>query len=319
MNPDLIEAKVREALFRCDLTFARPDTIAELCDFLHEQKDKTDYFIICGGDGTVNAALQCLMKCDSSELRKIPPIALVRSGTANDLAHEMGVSGRIDQAVRNILEGQVKYIDVVEVTSERNQAYMITNGGLGIPALTAELSNDLRGHLRRVASCPKTSRLFQTLAGRGHWAIKKMGSQVYSLMVMEAIRQWNSENWLLELGIPGKTVIETTAPIILVNNQPSIGGKFLPAPFTSNTDGTVNLLLSEAESSVEQTRAALHIRQGTIGQLAQSKSFELKEFHLKSQNPKRPLTFFGDGEILHKDVREITVKCLHRGLPVVVA
>jgi hypothetical protein len=31
----------------------------------------------------------------------------------------------------------------------------------------------------------------------------------------------------------------------------------------------------------------------------------------------KPLTFFGDGEILHRDAREITVRCIPNGIPVV--
>lgn len=320
VNADLVEAKVREALFRCDLRFCRPQTLPEMCDFLHgERAHNTDYFIICGGDGTINAALQCLMSCNGADLQNIPPIALVRSGTANDLAHEMGVSIRIDQAVRNILEGTVKKIDVIEVTGDGKKAFMITNGGLGLPAMSAEMANDLRASLQKVSTCPKTAKGFQLLARHGYQMVKKMGPNIYVMMVMEAIRRWDAKDWNLELEIPGKTVVETSAPIVLVNNQPSIGAHFLPAPFTSNSDGTVNLLLSETKTAQEHMRAALHIRKGKVNRLPHFKSFELKEFRLKSQNPKRSLTFFGDGEILHKDVQEIAVKCLHRGLPVVVA
>lgn len=322
VDADLVEGKVREALFRCDLSVCRPRTLLEMCDFLHqEQARNTDYFIICGGDGTINAVLQCLMKCEGSNLKKLAPIALVRSGTANDLAHEMGVSMRIDQAVRNILEGRIKNIDVIEVTGDGENAYMITNGGLGLPAMSAGLANDLRLSLQRLSSerRPEISKISNFLAKHSSAAVKKLGPQIYGMMVLEAIRRWDPTNWLLEVEVPGKTVIETTAPIILVNNQPSIGASFLPAPYTSNTDGTVNLLLVDTNTAGEHVRAALNIRNGTIAGLPQAKSFELKEFRLRSQNPKRALTFFGDGEILHTDVKEIAIKCLHQSLPVVVA
>ncbi len=112
--------------------------------------------------------------------------------------------------------------------------------------------------------------------------------------------------------------IETNSPIVLVNNQQSIGANFTPAPYTSNADGTVNLLLAETKNIPEHLLAALHIRRGKIEKFPAFKSFELKEFRLKSQNPQRSLTFFGDGEILLKDVQEISVRCLHRKLPVMV-
>lgn len=317
VDADLIEAKVREALFRCELFVARPQSRKELCDFLsQERKMRTNFIIICGGDGTINVTLQCLMTCESG--MKIPPIVLVRSGTANDLAHEMGVSSKIGEAVRSIFEGTEKFIDVVEVTAGEQKAYMLTNGGVGLPAIAADMANQLRSSLGKLASTPETQSIFKLAAKKSYHLVKKMGPTVYSLMVGEAIRSWSSKDWNLEFQIPGKANIETNSPLVLVNNQQSIGGNFLPAPFTSNSDGTVNLLIGETQTAIEHLMAALHIRRGTVEKHAAFKSFELKEFRLKSQNKSRPLTFFGDGEILLKDVQEISVRCIHRGLPVMV-
>lgn len=317
VNADLIEAKVRDSLFRCDLRFSRPQSLGEMDDFLFDElENKTDYLIICGGDGTINVALQSLMKHQDTHV--LPPLVVVRSGTANDLAHAMGVSTRIDTAVRNIFEGVEKKIDVIQITSGEQMAYMLTNGGLGMPAKAAELANKFRSHLQTLAKTPTTRTAFQYLAEKSYHAVKKMGPTVYSVMSAEAIRTWNPQGWGLEVEIPGKNMFTTSSPIVLVNNQQTIGKGFFPAPFTSNTDGTVNLLLSETNNIPQHTRAALQIRAGTTQKSPFFKSFELKEFRLKSQNPERTLTFFGDGEILLKDVPEITIRCIHRGLPVMV-
>lgn len=317
VNAELIEAKVKQSLFRCDLRFSSPQSLTELCDFLQEeQAQKTNYIVICGGDGTINVALQSLMKCP--DISKIPPLVIVRSGTANDLAHEMGVSTRIENAVRSIFEGHVKNIDVIQVTSELSTAYMLTNGGLGLPAKAAELANKFRSHLQDLARSPNSAKAFQFLAEKSYHAVKRMGPTVYSMMAAEAIRTWNPEGWGLEIEFPGDVTFKTTSPIVLVNNQQSIGASFIPAPYTSNSDGTVNLLLSETNNIPQHALAALRIRKGNLDKSPAFKSFELKEFRLKSQNPQRALTFFGDGEILHKDVQELSIRCLHRGLPVMV-
>lgn len=316
VNADFIEGKIRESLFRCDLRIARPKTHPELADFLAEEIVRnTDGFIICGGDGTINATLQHLMALRLSE--KMPPIAVVRSGTANDLAQEIGISNRIDIAIRSIFEGYVRHIDVIEVAAEGTTKYMLTNGGLGLPAVAAELANKFRSHLRSLAE--KADRgAFRFLAEKSYHAVKKMGPSVYSLMTAEAIRTWNNEGWGLEVSLPAQESFLTDSPIVLVNNQTSIGSNFSPAPYTSNTDGTVNLLLSETNSVSAHTLAAMHIRRGTVDKFAPIKTFELKEFKLKTQNPSRLLTFFGDGEILHRDVQEISVRCIHRALPLMV-
>lgn len=318
VNPTLIEEKIRSALFRCDLVFSKAKTLEEMDQFLCDELDqKTDFFLICGGDGTVNTCLQYLVKAQD-DLTKIPPIAIVRSGTANDLAHEIGISTRIDQAVRNILEGSVRNIDIIQISSGEKKAFMLTNGGLGIPALTADLANQIRFGLQKVSNCPQTTDIFKALAKSSYQAIKKIGPGVYSLMVAEALRTWDPEGWELEFELPGKKSFATHAPIVLVNNQPSIGNKFLPAPYTSNTDGTVNLLLAEGRRLREHISSFLHLKKGTVSQSRHFTSFEVSEFKVRSKNPARSLTFFGDGEILFRDVPELSVKCLHKGLPVVV-
>ncbi|WP_413292020.1 diacylglycerol/lipid kinase family protein [Bdellovibrio sp. HCB185ZH] len=319
-NQGQVEAIVREALFRCDLHFAAPKTLEELDLFLaHEMLNKTNALIICGGDGTINVTFQTMIRIHERLGFDMPPVTLVRSGTANDLAERMGISTKIHQAVRNILEGTTKNIDVIEVTGDGKKSYMLTNGGLGLPAMTAEMSNEFRSYLQQRSDCPKATLAFKFLAKQGYSMVKKMGPQIYSMMALEAIRTWDPTDWNLEVDIPHKSKFETTAPIILVNNQPNVASTFTPAPFTSNTDGTMNLLISESSSQAEHVRTALNIRRGTAAKLPYSKSYELKEFSLKTKNSKRPLTFFGDGEVLHKGVSELTVKCLHRFLPIVVA
>ncbi|WP_413560569.1 diacylglycerol/lipid kinase family protein [Bdellovibrio sp. HCB209] len=319
-NQGQVEAIVREALFRCDLHFAYPTTLEDMDQFLaHEMLNKTNALIICGGDGTINLCFQNLIRIHNKLGFAVPPVALVRSGTANDLAERMGISTRIHQAVRNILEGTTKNIDVIEVTGDGKKSFMLTNGGLGLPAMTAEMSNELRSFLQQRSDCPKGKMALKFLAKQGYSMVKKMGPQIYSMMAMEAIRTWDPTDWKLEVEIPSKPKFETTAPIILVNNQPNVASKYTPAPFTSNTDGTMNLLISESNSQIQHVRAALNIRGGTAARLPYSKSFELKEFTLKSKSSKRSLTFFGDGEVLHKGVQEISVKCLPQFLPIVVA
>ncbi|MFP5520062.1 MAG: diacylglycerol/lipid kinase family protein [Bdellovibrionia bacterium] len=318
VDPALIREKIGEALFRCDLSFCEPANLDEMCNYIHEQIEaKTDYLIVCGGDGTINACLQCLMS-SGIEMNKMPPIAVVRSGTANDLASILGVSRKVDQAVRNILEGTVKYIDVIEVEGDGKKSYMLTNGGLGIPALAAELANQMRHSLRRVASCENTAGALKFVTQNSFKLLKKIGPNIYSLMVAEALRKWEQKGWSLEIEMPGKFTLETSSPVLLINNLPQIGSSFTPAPLTSNSDGTVNLLISEGDRAHELLHSAYHLRMGTINNLKRVKSFELRDFTLRSKT-QRKLTFFGDGEILHKDVQEIKIKCLRQSLPVVVS
>lgn len=313
----LLEEKIREALFRCDISIHISESLGSMDEFIDQEiGKKADFLVICGGDGTVNASLQTVMKKRESG-RELPPLCLICSGTANDLAHEMGITEKVDQAARMILEGQVKKIDVIEVTGDGTTKFMLTNGGLGIPAMTAEKANFLRSFLQARSACQKSHPLLKKGASLTYQAVKKMGSAIYSMMLLDSLRQWKSENWKLEIELPDEKKISTTAPFIMVNNQAATGGTFITAPYTFNNDGLVNLLLVEADHLKNQLQQIIQVSRGNISEDV-NRVFELPEFRIKAKEGSQKLTFFGDGEILFKDVSELTVKCLKQSVSVVV-
>lgn len=313
----LVRAKVEEALFRCDLRFLVPQDLQETSTFLAQEIERADALMICGGDGTINVTLQCLVKRAGD--RPLPPLCLVRSGTANDLALQIGVSHKIDRAARSILEGRIERIDLVELLAEDGQkAVMITNGGIGIPAVTADAANRVRQALQRVALKPKTAGAFALVAQHSYKAVKRMGAGVYTMMAAEAVRTWKSEGWEIDIEIPGQALFTTKASSILVNNQPTMGRSFTPAPYTSNSDGLVNLLVTEALTMKDQISAVMNLMSGQPDRLKINRSFEVPSLRLSSRDGARPLTFFGDGEILLRDVRRIDVRCRRQILPVFV-
>lgn len=316
VNEALIREQIQEALFRCDLRFLTASGLQEVEDFAAEEIGRSDYIMICGGDGTINVTLQALMR--QSLGRELPPICVVRSGTANDLALEIGVSHRVEKAARTILEGVVKKIDLIELECDKgNKAYMLTNGGVGIPALIAEAANQVRSHVRHWASDGVSSRLLRFAAVQSQRLLKKSGPGIYTMMVAEALRRWSPDDWEIEVEMPGRR-FTTKAPSILISNQPRMGQNMTTAPYTSNDDGLVNVLVTEANTLKDQVRAVLSLRQGNPELVTMNRAFEVPELRLKSRSPLRSLTFFGDGEILLKDAQEITVRCRHQSLPVVV-
>lgn len=317
VDETLVRQKVEEALFRCDLRFLVPQSHDDTAVFLAQEIERADALMICGGDGTINVTLQCLIKRAGD--RALPPLCLVRSGTANDLALQIGVSHKIERAARSILEGRIERIDLVELVSDDGQkAVMITNGGIGIPAVTADAANRVRAALQKVATTPKTAGAFTYLAQRSYKMLKGIGPGVYTMMAAEALRTWKSDDWEVEVEVPGQDSFTTKASSILVNNQPSMGRSFTPAPYTSNSDGLVNLLVTEALTMKDQISAVANLMSGQPDRLKINRSFETPSLRLSSGKQARPLTFFGDGEILLRDVRQIDIRCRRQILPVFV-
>ncbi len=315
-NHERIERDVRQSLFRCELEFLHPETIAEMhACLVGRARGDTDFLMVCGGDGTLSAAIQPLMKM-RLDGEKIPPLCPVPVGTANDLANEMNVSSRVGEAARNIIEGQVKDIDVIEIASSGHTAYMLTNGGLGVPAETAARANRFRQWVHETAGCPNTKAHWKPFFKLGSKAIRSAGDRIYEVMLAGVMTGWDRSTWAVELELPNERKITTRAPFIMINNQKIIGGRFVSAPLTSNVDGTFSVLLIETERLLEQTRSLLHIRSGRIPDKEICPSFETERLIVRALE--RPLTFFGDGEILHADARELSIRCLHPGLPLVI-
>jgi diacylglycerol kinase family enzyme len=270
--------------------------------------------MICGGDGTINITIQALMPMLNESRTVLPPIAIVSSGTANDLAFEMGISKHVSEAARTILEGEPKPIDIIEVsTSDGQKAYMLTNGGIGVAAETADLANRMRSRLSLLSKFSAAKPYVRFAAGLSYALIKELGSGVYATMLIWALFEWKKDNWEVEIEMGNKKII-TKSPFILVNNQSTLGGNFIPAPYTRNADGTVNLAILAGKNFMECIKTIRNTGKGIVKDQDGHQSFELEHFKIKNLKPKRKMIFFGDGEILLKNFNEVEVRCLHKGL-----
>ncbi|MCC6276720.1 MAG: kinase [Oligoflexia bacterium] len=317
-DQSLITEKLKKTLFRLDLHFHSPIGLSETEKVVREASQaKSDFLIVCGGDGTLNKSLQPLMKI-RREGGHVPALCAIPSGTANDLATQIGISKRVERSAYSVLNGGIRIVDILEVTANGQSAYMFTNGGLGVPAQTALKANVIRRWLK---SKLQSHSDLPPVVNRGlKWileVLKSSSSRIYELTLIKEIASWDDSRWEVEIEVPGKSKFRTHAPFILINNQPKVGGKFTPAPYTSNTDGTFNVLLIQPTEILGQARAVLGIRLGRLPDVGVCPSFESDVVRFRSTETSKPMIFFGDGEVLHRNVREVTVRCLHPGLPVV--
>ena len=317
VNIGLLQEKISQALFRCRLHFLIAETREASLEFVkNEIQNKTDAFLICGGDGTINETLQMIMTLH--QVGEIPPISLISSGTANDLSHELGISEKVNIAARMILEGKERKIDVIEVESMGVKKYMLTNGGFGIPAMTSDKANQLRSFLQLQSINSEVNPFFRGLSKITHRAVKKLGSEVYSALLAQSLLKWDQKNWNLEVEFEDGSKKRTQSPFLLINNQPYLGRKYLIAPFTNNSDGEMNLTMIESHNMATQILSVLKVLRGKLRESSVVNTKEKKSFTVRTLNNKRLLTFFGDGEILFRNAEEVKFKCLHQKLTVLV-
>ncbi len=309
---DLLEP-LRAAVSRTGSDIHLPDSILETQKILGRVLERgTDCLMICGGDGTLNSVLRTLIERKSA-CGAVPPLCLIPTGTANDLASTLGISKKIELAARAAYEGKVRNIDVLEISSSEMTSYMITNGGMGIPAETAFHANRVKEWAKSTAACP-LPRIFHPLSYLGKRIVNRIGSKIYEAMLVRELLRWEQAKWEIQVEAKNQDRQSTRAPMILVNNQATIGGNFMPAPLTLNHDGKFNVFLFKPTRLLDQVRSILDIKRGKIPTVCPS--FETSEVKFSVSELSKPFTFFGDGEIIHRDVRELSVRCIHPGLPV---
>src|SRR5690606_6670540 len=112
-----------------------------------------EVIVAAGGDGTANLALQAMRDQDA--------LAVLPLGTANDLAHFLGVS-RNPEFVGSFVLQAARRIDLLRVNDQR----FCTTGGLVLPAEVAHRVNTLRND------------------GCGAW-LAGLGSKLYSVIGAE--------------------------------------------------------------------------------------------------------------------------------------
>ncbi len=310
-----LRSAIEKSLFRCHLDFHTPKTVSESHVQLNSILARgTDALLLCGGDGTLNSAVDPLMRAHLKMGADLPPIGLVSSGTANDLATELNLPSKIERAARAVLEGDRHKVDVLQITSGDQMRFMLTNGGLGVPAFTASLANSFRGWLYDRTVCEKANRLVKGFFKQSLSLVRHQGPKIYESMLAYNLLTWDRQGWDVSLQ-DHRNEFRTVSPFVMINNQSRIGRSFRTAPFTKNNDGHFNVLVMGAFRSVNDYLDLMQIRMGDNPTFGGSKSFETDHLKIRRQG-ERKLTFFGDGEILHEGVDELDISVCPTSLSV---
>ncbi len=89
-------------------------------------RDRRQMVIVCGGDGTLNEAVNGLAG-------SAVPLGLLPAGTANILAKELGVPWNVEKAARLLLRSHLRRIALGLITTEQEKKgrYFLSVGGAG--------------------------------------------------------------------------------------------------------------------------------------------------------------------------------------------
>ena len=273
------QGKINNALFRSNIIYQTPTSLDELYQKLDlDIINKVDAVLSVGGDGTINTIIQRLAGTDIS-------LFAVPGGTANDFARVLGSNTNIKRITQTIRQNVKKKIDLISI----NGKFMATNGGLGLAADVANEINELRSTYPQFKNFMKWS-----------------GKSVYSIFLAKKLLNREIKNYKFK--IQSEEFSDTFfSPLILVNNQPSLGGDFIVAPNTNHMDGKVNITIFKHQNRLELIQCILKIFNGNYPYNDKNLfSFETSAAKIDLFDDR--ITFFGDGEIFEPNT-SWDIKC----------
>ncbi len=269
------EYELHKFLFRHDVSYYSPFDLESLkAQLTTDLYNGTEYIFSIGGDGTANLITQFLALSDIK-------LMVIPTGTANDFASELGTNEDIKKIIQIFRHQTSKKIDLIKI----NESYMFSNGGIGLAANVALKVNKYR---KRVS-------LFKQV-------MKKMGANTYSMILGKELFLKPINIYKLRIHSPDfplfDDVVET--PMLLINNQSKVGGKFNIAPNTTNDDGkfNVSILLHKNKRDLFQFIFKTLMDQPDTAD-PNFITFETNQISITNES-EEILPFFGDGEVLEK-------------------
>ena len=234
--------------------------------------DKTDLVIAAGGDGTINSVINGLMISNI-------PLGIIPIGSVNILALDLGISSDIQQACLQIINGQMKKIDIGKV----NETYFSSMAGIGFDAKVIK-----------------------------HTPIKlkkKHGLLSFAFIAFKLITTYKFRP--IHLFFDDNNNIKT-AYFVIINNAKYYGGKFIVSPLSSLTDGKLDITLLKKGSILSLLSFAKHLIYGTLDQCSQTEFIQATKLSLK-ENEKHHTHV--DAEYIGK--KHITISIKAMGLSII--
>ncbi len=139
--PELAHRAAQLGLEGTTLFSDRPGHLIELAE--RAVRDGVELVVAVGGDGTLNEAVNGVVKAGGTT-----ELAVIPLGTGMDFVRTYGIPTRFDAAVRNVLEGTPKTIDVGRVSyrewdGRAGERYVANVGSVGMSAAVARRANGM--------------------------------------------------------------------------------------------------------------------------------------------------------------------------------
>lgn len=249
-------------------------------------EDGYDLVVALGGDGTVHEVINGLMEIPPE---RRPKLGVVPVGSGNDFAYSLGVSSRPEEALRQVMTGTPKPMDVGCMTDDHgDREYFSNTIGIGFDTLVTIYS-------RKVPIV--------------------QGFAVYFAAVLQTIA-FNYETFQLQIKTDQDSWSEAVLMLVLCNGRRE-GGGFHIAPQARTDDGRLEYLSVKTISVPRMLATIPYFLKGTAAQLPYVRTGGFQKMDLASN---RPLFIHVDGEVyagLGSTIKNLTIEVLPSALQVV--
>lgn len=246
-----------------------------------------DIVAALGGDGTVHEAVNGLMALPQD---RRPLLAVVPIGSGNDFAHNVGIPIGHEQAMRRILEGTARPVDLGRISDNTGRTeYWDNTLGIGFDATVTLYSYQIT---------------------------RLQGFTMYLWAVIQTILR-NHDAPHMQIQTDAET-FEENVLMFTACNGPREGGGFLVAPEAKVDDGILHYAMIGNVSRAMMFRLIPEVMNGTHGRFRQVRLGTCRRAQLTIE---RPVTIHLDGEIFAgftSTVTRVTIEVLPGALNVIV-
>ncbi|MDQ3910828.1 MAG: diacylglycerol kinase family lipid kinase [Actinomycetota bacterium] len=265
--------QLRERLYGFESDWVETGTKEDAIEAAQEWRD--GLLVVAGGDGTVNDVVNGLGRAGFPES---VTLALLPSGTGNDLAATLAIPEDLDEAAEVILQGKTRTLDVARVRSTGVGERFFINvatGGIG-----AEISNATNKELK-----------------------SKWGKLSYLRASLEVANDFDAKEITLYLDGEERSL---HAVNMAVGNCRYAGGGWLAAPYANPEDGFLDVVVIE-DVGLKEILALAPAALAQSGYLHREGVFSARAREIRVETQPPGLEFTVDGEVIGNEPAEFSV------------
>lgn len=268
-----ISKLLQKTTFR--MTTITTQRVGHTIDIVQQAIEKEGFtqFIIVGGDGTLNEAVNGIFRQNKVRSTEIT-LGMITVGTGNDWGRMYASPESYKKQVNNLQKGNTFVQDVGMVKYHHaeadNNRYFINIAGMGYDALVAKKTNTMKQQ------------------GRG-------GVLVYLINLISGLFQY--ENTYLNIDADGNRVFSGKVFSMSIGICKFNGGGMMQLPFAIPNDGLFDVTLIRKTTKLRVIRNIKNLYDGSFINMKEVETFRGKKFTITS-TPGHALYLETDGESL---------------------